>query len=1009
MVSPIQPQQLKPAPPLIQTSLKDIMVKCVRCKRDVRAGDYDTHECSTLPTKVEVKMASRVLKRLASTSPEQTLNVLEESGTQNGFNIHDGPFVKEVCAKFTKTLSLLSQCHCVYDQNFITEAQCKELDKVQQLLSIMKEQLLFIAPRNVVGSRLNTAGPPVLKSVGTVTGLNNRSVTFQIGDTSSPPPYPLNTISFTVVGNGSLTTAQMQYSHPNMTLTGLTENNIGSYVLTASNKRLSDDTIIGSSTGSVNLNVQFSPVITTGPSLVAAVLGQPATLVCGTNLRSNPPSSILWKNSNGVTVTTGGRYAYGNGSDNVYIIVSNTTTSDNGTWSCVLNNGVFGPLTMNIVLFIVVPSSQPNNVTANDVSDNTTQLYISWQPPYSLGVPPVSVYMATATSSLDPYPRNRTVNTTAALFTQLRPGLSYDITVAGVSVFQGISAVGPVSDKVVLRTEPTVPSLMCGGLIAASGIVSVSWSVDSGGKDITAVQIAYTLAGTDQQYQPIQASVTPSVTYVIVREQFVASRSYSFQISANNSVGISNIATCGPVFIKEGIPIRPDEPQIISTKPGTITLTLSTAASGSGATGSFKFIISSVPSIDMMSSTYSFPAYIDGQKVSIIISNIKEGVPYYFSIYASNLYGTSPAQFAIRFPNSTVAPATTPATIAPATEKQASSVAGPVAGGVIGGIVFVMVILIIVVFTTYLVLRQKVHKMKQKAVQMEQNSAYGMDTMQPLVDMVVMWLHGTTAYILVQGWDRGKPAAFDVTVTSPLTPVSLNNASASVGAAAYAAECRKHVANDTRCQKLGWLCIPLAVETQAIPKPKMLSEIYSRLNMSLVRSVARAIMGREAVQGVVSFIDADDDCLSLLYKAWYLDDGVLAGSTSSLLRALTIIENMGPSLGIFINLSKCEVFCGSDTTMFLDSMKAFHTPNLDILGAPIGDYIHCTEFIASKRVEALKLLSRLHDVAIIDSQFALTLLLCVVVFIFDMAVKECFATHSALNLTEHAWQQHSWV
>ncbi|KAL5509654.1 hypothetical protein EMCRGX_G005056 [Ephydatia muelleri] len=71
--SPIQPQQLKPAPPLVQTLLKDIMVKCERCKRDVKAGDFDTHECSTLPTKVEVKMASRVLKRLASTSPEQTL------------------------------------------------------------------------------------------------------------------------------------------------------------------------------------------------------------------------------------------------------------------------------------------------------------------------------------------------------------------------------------------------------------------------------------------------------------------------------------------------------------------------------------------------------------------------------------------------------------------------------------------------------------------------------------------------------------------------------------------------------------------------------------------------------------------------------------------------------------------------------------------------------------------------------------------------------------------------
>ena len=72
MESPIQPQQLKPAPPLIQTLLKDIMVNCVRCKRDVKAGDYDTHECSTPPTEVEVKMASRVLKRLASTSPEHT-------------------------------------------------------------------------------------------------------------------------------------------------------------------------------------------------------------------------------------------------------------------------------------------------------------------------------------------------------------------------------------------------------------------------------------------------------------------------------------------------------------------------------------------------------------------------------------------------------------------------------------------------------------------------------------------------------------------------------------------------------------------------------------------------------------------------------------------------------------------------------------------------------------------------------------------------------------------------
>ena len=104
-------------------------------------------------------------------------------------------------------------------------------------------------------SSFHVTGPPVLKSVGTVMGLKNGSFTFQIGDTSLPPPYPQDTLSFSIAGSGSLSTAQIQYSHPNMTLTGLTEDNIGSYMLTATNRRLISNTIIGSSTGSFNLTV----------------------------------------------------------------------------------------------------------------------------------------------------------------------------------------------------------------------------------------------------------------------------------------------------------------------------------------------------------------------------------------------------------------------------------------------------------------------------------------------------------------------------------------------------------------------------------------------------------------------------------------------------------------------------------------------------------------------------------------------------------------------------------
>ena len=70
-------------------------------------------------------------------------------------------------------------------------------------------------------------------------------------------------------------------------------------------------------------------------------------------------------------------------------------------------------------------------------------------------------------------------------------------------------------------------------------------------------------------------------------------------------------------------------------------MTLSTAASGAGATGSFAFIISSMPSIDMMPSTYSFPMYIDQQKASVFINNIKGDIMYTFNVSASNSFGTS--------------------------------------------------------------------------------------------------------------------------------------------------------------------------------------------------------------------------------------------------------------------------------------------------------------------------------------------------------------------------------
>ena len=47
-------------------------------------------------------------------------------------------------------------------------------------------------------------------------------------------------------------------------------------------------------------------------------------------------------------------------------------------------------------------------------------------------------------------------------------------------------------------------------------------------------------------------------------------------------------------------------------------------------------------------------------------------------------------------------------------------------------------------------------------------------------------VNSCSADVLIRGWDRGKPDAFNVTVMSVLSSATINEASAAVGAAAFA-------------------------------------------------------------------------------------------------------------------------------------------------------------------------------------------------------------------------------
>ena len=80
-------------------------------------------------------------------------------------------------------------------------------------------------------------------------------------------------------------------------------------------------------------------------------------------------------------------------------------------------------------------------------------------------------------------------------------------------------------------------------------------------------------------------------------------------------------------------------------------------------------------------------------------------------------------------------------------------------------------------------------------------------------DLTANHSHTCPADLLLTNRKTGKTAAFDISVTPPLNTHTLMEAGVSAGSAALATEGRKHRANDVKCKELGWLCVPLVVET----------------------------------------------------------------------------------------------------------------------------------------------------------------------------------------------------
>ena len=176
---------------------------------------------------------------------------------------------------------------------------------------------------------------------------------------------------------------------------------------------------------------------------------------------------------------------------------------------------------------------------------------------------------------------------------------------------------------------------------------------------------------------------------------------------------------------------------------------------------------------------------------------------------------------------------------------------------------------------------------------------------------------------------------------------------------------------------------------------------------------------------LVTSLEADDGCFNLLLNLWYLDDGVLAGDRLAVSRALNLIEELGPNLGLHINLPKCELFSRNGSALFPPEVKVSNSPNFEVLGVPFGDFIHCSRVISEKCAQSKVLLSAITDVSVVDLHVSLSLLricgsFCKLIHLaratppslcvdslksFDDEVRKCFALCLALSIPDSNWHQ----
>lgn len=107
---------------------------------------------------------------------------------------------------------------------------------------------------------------------------------------------------------------------------------------------------------------------------------------------------------------------------------------------------------------------------------------------------------------------------------------------------------------------------------------------------------------------------------------------------------------------------------------------------------------------------------------------------------------------------------------------------------------------------------------------------------------------------------------------------------------------------------------------------------------------------------------------------WYLDDGIVAGSVDDVSRAWSFISSFAPSVGLSLNIAKCELALppGIAAPASMTGLARIPVQGFDLLGSPLGTDDHCTSYLKRRVGRIAAALSQLPTID--DPQVELTLL-----------------------------------